>query len=105
MKLDVRRSSYYDPLVAIAPREDPVFSAVAAILLAMAASVAFGQQTAFAQSARMPEWQIAAGGKMAFEVASIKPSKAFRSPNFPLDPGGRICGGWRPVLCRLSADY
>jgi uncharacterized protein (TIGR03435 family) len=41
------------------------------------------------QSASLPQWQIDAGGKMAFEVASIKPSPpgAFRPPNFPLDPG------------------
>jgi uncharacterized protein (TIGR03435 family) len=39
--------------------------------------------------AQVPEWQIAAGGKMAFEVASVKPSPKgeFRSPNFPLDTG------------------
>jgi bla regulator protein blaR1 len=41
------------------------------------------------QAAAVPQWQIDAGGKMAFEVASIKPSPpgAFRPPNFPLDPG------------------
>jgi len=37
----------------------------------------------------VPEWQIAAGGKMAFEIASVKPSPEgeFRGPNFPLDNG------------------
>ena len=37
----------------------------------------------------VPDWQVAAGGKMAFEVASVKPSPEgpFRPPNFPLDPG------------------
>jgi uncharacterized protein (TIGR03435 family) len=41
------------------------------------------------QSGSVPQWQIDAGGKMAFEVASVKPSPpgAFRPPNFPLDPG------------------
>ncbi|HTA47453.1 MAG TPA: TIGR03435 family protein [Bryobacteraceae bacterium] len=36
-----------------------------------------------------PAWQVAAGGKMAFEVASIKvgPSDAFVPPPFPLDSG------------------
>jgi bla regulator protein BlaR1 len=33
------------------------------------------------------DWQTRAGGKMAFDVASIKPGKgAFVPPNFPLDP-------------------
>jgi len=41
-------------------------------------------------------WETAAGGKMAFEVASVKPAKAPSSPKFPLDngdaktPGGRF---------------
>jgi uncharacterized protein (TIGR03435 family) len=39
--------------------------------------------------AQVPEWQIAAGGKMTFEVASVKPTPdgEFRGPNFPLDNG------------------
>src|ERR1700722_4318075 len=44
-----------------------------------------------------PAWQIAAGGKMVFEVASVKLSKVPpRPPLFPLDnrdaylPGGRF---------------
>ena len=42
------------------------------------------------------DWQKAAGGKMAFDVASIKPAKSPRLPNFPLNngdakpPGGRF---------------
>jgi uncharacterized protein (TIGR03435 family) len=44
--------------------------------------------TSAAQSSDIPQWQIAAGGKLAFEVASVKPSQGeFRSPNFPLDTG------------------
>ena len=40
------------------------------------------------------EWQTAAGGKRAFEVASVKPDPGpFRPPNFPLDPGD----AYRPV--------
>jgi uncharacterized protein (TIGR03435 family) len=41
-------------------------------------------------------WEVAAGGKRAFEVASVKPTKMFRPPGFPLDigdaktPGGRF---------------
>jgi hypothetical protein len=56
-----------------------------------------------AQSPAAPEWQTAAGGKMAFEVASIKQSKpgTFFPPNFPLDPGDAYAstGG------RFSADF
>jgi bla regulator protein blaR1 len=44
-----------------------------------------------AQSASgMPQWQAAAGGHMAFEVASVKllkPGSRGRPPNFALDPG------------------
>ncbi len=56
-----------------------------------------------AQSQSVPEWQTAAGGKMAFEVASIKPSKpgTFVPPNFPLDAGDAYSrtGG------RFSGDF
>jgi uncharacterized protein (TIGR03435 family) len=49
-----------------------------------------------AQSPDIPAWQTAAGGKMAFDVASVKLSTSFRPPLFPLDnrnayvPGGRL---------------
>lgn len=47
-------------------------------------------------------WQTAAGGKMSFEVASVKPSKpdTFTSPNFPLDSGDAFAAGGR-----FSADF
>jgi uncharacterized protein (TIGR03435 family) len=48
------------------------------------------------------DWQTKAGGKMSFEVASIRHDKGpFRSPNFPLDPGDAYAttGG------RFSADF
>jgi hypothetical protein len=39
-------------------------------------------------SPTLPQWQIAAGRKMAFEVASVKPYPgAYRSAHFPLDAG------------------
>jgi len=52
------------------------------------------------QTPAMPQWQIAAGGKLTFEVASVKtiehmePSK-FRAPSFPLsnDEAFRPTGG------------
>src|ERR1700722_9085308 len=37
--------------------------------------------------AQTPAWETAAGGAMSFEVASIKPTKTFLPPLFPLDPG------------------
>jgi hypothetical protein len=43
---------------------------------------------AAAQSPGVPDWQTAAGGKMEFEAASVKPTKRPRFPptNFPLRP-------------------
>jgi uncharacterized protein (TIGR03435 family) len=69
------------------------------------ASTAEGQigtrQEPSAQPLKAPDWQTAAGGKMSFEVASIRQSKpgTFTPPNFALDnndtydrpdPGGRL---------------
>jgi uncharacterized protein (TIGR03435 family) len=53
-------------------------------------AIVFPICTAFAQpsSTTVPQWQIAAGGKMSFEVASIKLNAAgFQRPSFPLDAG------------------
>jgi bla regulator protein blaR1 len=48
-----------------------------------------------------PDWQAVAGGKMAFEVASIKMDKGpFRPPNFPLDTGDAFAPS-----NRFSADF
>jgi bla regulator protein BlaR1 len=59
-------------------------------------------QSPSAHAPALPEWQIAAGTKMAFEVASVKLDPGpFRSPNFPLDPGD----AYRPVGGRFSADF
>jgi bla regulator protein BlaR1 len=59
-------------------------------------------QGSSAQAPAAPEWQIAAGSKMAFEVASVKLDPGpFRPPNFPLDPGD----AYRPVGGRFSADF
>ncbi|HTA66746.1 MAG TPA: TIGR03435 family protein, partial [Bryobacteraceae bacterium] len=74
---------------------------IAASWLAIHPALLLGQVSA-AQPPAVPEWQIAAGGKMAFEVASIKPDPGpFRPPNFPLDPGE----AYRPVGGRFSADF
>ena len=55
------------------------------------------------QTQAVPPWQIAAGGKMEFEVASIKLSKPgwFTPPNFPLDVGD----AYGPTGGRFSADF
>jgi bla regulator protein BlaR1 len=80
----------------------------ASLLLFSAASVAIGVLAA--QSQDVPDWQTAAGGKMAFEVASVKPSKMFNPPNFPLDygdaktPGGRFSAGF-PLMAYISFAY
>jgi uncharacterized protein (TIGR03435 family) len=62
--------------------------------------VALPQGTA--QPPPATDWQTAAGGKRAFEVASVKlDAGPFRPPNFPLDPGD----AYRPVGGRFSADF
>jgi bla regulator protein BlaR1 len=62
-----------------------------------------GCTAASAQPPAVPEWQTAAGGKMAFEVASIKPSNPgkFTPPAFPLDSGD----AYASVNGRFSADF
>jgi len=53
-----------------------------------------------------PDWQRAAGGKMAFEVDSVKPSKPeFKRPNFPLDLTDNYSGSTPPPGGRLRAVY
>jgi bla regulator protein BlaR1 len=48
------------------------------------------------------DWQTAAGGRMTFEVASVKLAKgAFVSPSFPLDAGE----AYRPTGGRFRADF
>ncbi|HWE50137.1 MAG TPA: TIGR03435 family protein [Bryobacteraceae bacterium] len=55
-----------------------------------------------------PHWETAAGGKMAFDVASVRPDKGpFRPPNFPLDAGDSFMSLQTnlPPGGRLSADF
>jgi bla regulator protein BlaR1 len=65
--------------------------------------VALGTLSApFIRAQDVPDWQTKAGGKMSFEVASVKQDPGpFRPPNFPLDPGDAyaVTGG------RFSADF
>jgi uncharacterized protein (TIGR03435 family) len=65
------------------------------------------------QSVDTPDWQAAAGGKRAFEVASIKMDKGpFRPPNFALDtgdaftptPGNRFSADF-PLLSYIQFAY
>jgi len=51
----------------------------------------------------VPQWQIAAGGKMTFDVASIRKSEPGTTPdaNFPLDAGD----AYAPVGGRFSARF
>jgi len=55
-------------------------------------------------------WEAAAGGKMAFEVASIKPSKVPKMPSFPLNtgdakpPGGRFSANF-PLFAYIYFAY
>lgn len=61
--------------------------------MALVAARVFAQAPS---SLEVPEWQIAAGGKMAFEVASVKPaSPPFHSSGYALDAGNsyRFTGG------------
>jgi bla regulator protein blaR1 len=48
-----------------------------------------------AQSPDVPDWQTAAGGKMTFDVASVKPSKVFKPPSFDLSTGNSVAPGGR----------
>jgi bla regulator protein BlaR1 len=66
--------------------------------------------TLAAQSLDVPDWQTAAGGKLSFEVASVKPTKLMRPPNFPLDSGNAVAAGGRfsavmPLLVYIFFAY
>jgi uncharacterized protein (TIGR03435 family) len=72
-----------------------------AFFVAVCCAAVFGQ-SAPAPAAQAQEWEKAAGGKKAFDVASVKLDPGpFRPPNFPLDPGD----AFRPVGDRFSADF
>ncbi len=63
----------------------------------------FPRWIALAQDSRaVLEWETKAGGKMAFEVASVKPTTEFRAPTFALDagPSYKFTGGHFQPLCR-----
>ncbi len=81
-------------------------------ITALAAPIIIGVLNAPAIRAQdAADWQIKAGGKMAFEVASVKLDKGpFRSPNFPLDTGDAFTPGNRfsadmPLLTYIHFAY
>jgi bla regulator protein blaR1 len=77
------------------------------LLLLAAASMIVVVPAAFAQASpsppAVPQWQKDAGGKMAFEVASIHPTKPgeFTPPNMGLDNGD----GYNPTGGLFKADF
>ena len=80
---------------------------VGAAIVINAQTKAGSGQTSHSQA--VPGWQAAAGGKMAFEVASVKPSlpDTWAPPNFPLDPGDAFTdfGSGDPPRGRFTADF
>ncbi len=71
------------------------------LLFVGACSVAVFGQSAPSPAPQPQDWEKAAGGKKAFDVASVKlDSGPFRPSNFPLGPGDEF----RPVGGRFSAD-
>jgi bla regulator protein blaR1 len=95
-------------------------SIAAAFLFALGFAIPAGAQTATpqspsTQSQKIPDWQKAAGGKMSFEVASIRQSKpgTFAGSNFGLntsdsyetaDPGGRLIADF-PLAVYIEFAY
>jgi bla regulator protein blaR1 len=77
------------------------------LLLSVAA---IGTAILIAQSSETPDWQTTAGGKMAFEVASVKPSKIPQNPDFPMDassnfsPRGRFSASL-PLMVYINFAY
>src|SRR5438045_115364 len=64
--------------------------------------MAIAPHAALAQAPAIPDWQRAAGGKRAFEVASVKESQGpFAPPSFPLDAGD----AFRPTGGLFHADF
>jgi hypothetical protein len=95
-------------------------SIAAAFLFALGFAIPAGAQTAMpqspsTQSQEIPDWQKAAGGKMSFEVASIRRSKpgTFTGPNFGLNtsdsyetanPRGRLVADF-PLAVYIEFAY
>jgi bla regulator protein blaR1 len=69
-----------------------------------------GAAILIAQSPDTADWQTVAGGKMAFEVASVKPSKVPQNPTFPMDASSSFSRGGRfsaslPLMVYINFAY
>jgi bla regulator protein BlaR1 len=83
--------------------------------LCLAFAIALNAPLGISQSPQppVPEWQTAAGGKMSFDVASIRPTKPdeFTPPNFPLSsddsyaPNGGLLTADFPVMVYIEFAY
>jgi len=88
-----------------------VLAAGAAVALVLAyAPTVQAQQSAKPDPAAEPDWQAAAGGKMSFEVASVKSTTEFHPPAYPLDNRNAYVAGSRfsasfPVWTYISFAY
>lgn len=86
-------------------------AAVAALAVAGVLTAALFAQAPTAQSPAVPEWQTAAGGKMAFDVASIKPSNGTLHTNVNLSdldgspPSGGFLSANFPLSSYISFAY
>lgn len=73
--------------------------------LCLALAMVFNSSLGIAQSPqpKVPAWQTAAGGKLSFDVASIRPTKPgeFTLPNFPMSPDD----SYSPNGGLLTADF
>ena len=110
------RPSFVVPISAPAPFlkiawTDAPMTKPAPVMFAQANPTSAPQQAGgavpLAKSPAVADWQTAAGGPMAFEVASIRPSKpgAGRSANFPLDDGDAYLPGGRFLARFVGADF
>jgi len=74
-----------------------------AVLLIGATIMVWPMMLAAQGTTATPDWQSRAGGKMAFEVATVRPSKpdTFTPPNFALSPDDAFI----PDAHTLSADF
>src|SRR5215813_1086294 len=77
----------------------------------IALTVALIAGTAAAQSLSAPQWQIAAGGSMSFEVASVRPTETFSPPTFPMSadnsyrPSGGLLTATFPLMTYIQFAY
>src|ERR1700722_1757201 len=90
---------------------------LALVVLTVSLSVCAATTPTQGQSPTIPDWQTAAGGKMAFEVASIKrntaaPSSSTQYSNIPLGPmdffsptGGLLSATNSPLLQYVIFAY